>query len=252
MKSPGKGCEGMTNAKILIVQNDDSAAGLEECLHGLGYAVCGPASGRQAIEKAAGMRPDLALIDLGLEGEVNGIEAARQVGSFGVPVIYLTDGAEEHLLQRALATHPFGYVLKTGCGAATAPEHPDRPFHGERESRHRETESRLEQTIDDLRSQAQLMETVFGSMNEGMVVADAEGRILLGNPSAEQITGMEVVEQTGGSRPDEWPETYGVRRILQHPVVFNGMLGAPQCSFYMLRIQQYGPDRAVCFHSQAA
>ena len=201
----------MTNAKILIVQNDNSAAAhLEGCLQGLGYAVCGPASGRQAIGKAAGTRPDLALIDLGLEGDIDGIEAARQIGSFDVPVIYLTDGTEANLLQRAPATHPFGYVLKPVA---------ERQLHlniqtalsmWERESRHRETEGRLEQTIDDLRSQVQLMETVFGSMNEGMVVADAMGRILLANPSAEQITGMEVEEQTGNSRPDKWPEIYGV------------------------------------------
>ena len=103
----------MTNASILIILDDDSAAAdLAERLNDLGYAVCGTLScGRQAIEKAAVLHPDLALIDLELSGEVEGLEVAEQLGG-RTPVIYLTDGADANLLQRAQATNPFGYVLK--------------------------------------------------------------------------------------------------------------------------------------------
>ena len=69
--------------------------------------------GHEAIEKAEHKRPDLALVELGLAGKVTGLETAEQIGSrFDVPVVYLTDKAEEDLLQRAQTTNPFGYVLK--------------------------------------------------------------------------------------------------------------------------------------------
>ena len=121
----------MTDAKILIVEDDESdAAHLEECLENLGYAVCDAVScGREAIEKAADMRPDLALVDLRLKGELTGIETAEQIGSrFDVPVVYLTDEAEGDLLQRAQATNSFGYVLRP-FEAPTAPEYPNRRIY---------------------------------------------------------------------------------------------------------------------------
>ena len=58
---------------------------------------------------------------------------------------------------------------------------------------------------DKLRSQAQLMETVFNSVSEGVVVTDAKGNFLFSNSSAHDIVGMGEEE---GS-PDEWSETYG-------------------------------------------
>ena len=60
----------MTNAKILIVEDDEpSAAHLEECLKNLGYTVCAAVScGHQAIEKAADKRPDLAWLISDLTG----------------------------------------------------------------------------------------------------------------------------------------------------------------------------------------
>lgn len=63
----------------------------------------------------------------------------------------------------------------------------------------------LEQTIDKLKKQTQLMETVFDSMSDGVVATDEEGNFLLVNPSAEKIVGMGETD-TG---PSEWSDTYG-------------------------------------------
>ncbi|MCY3762512.1 MAG: response regulator [Gemmatimonadetes bacterium] len=107
-----KESERMAHAKILIVEENEScAADLKETLKNLGYTVCAAVScGHQAVELASDARPDLALVDLGLEGKSPGLETAGQLGSrFDVPVVYLTDGTEEDLLQRAQATRPFGF-----------------------------------------------------------------------------------------------------------------------------------------------
>ena len=70
----------------------------------------------------------------------------------------------------------------------------------------RETESQLKQTVTRLQDQTRLMETVFNSMSEGIVVVDATGRQLLYNPSAERISGIGKVP----SEPSEWAEIYGI------------------------------------------
>ena len=201
----------MTDAKIMIVEDDASgAAHLEECLKNLGYTVCAAVScGRQAIERAADTHPDLTLVNLHLEGEVTGPEVAEQIGSrFGVPVVYLTDEAEEGLLQRAQAANTFGYVLRPfEEGQLHLNIQTALALH-ERESGHKETEVRLEQTINELQDLTQLMETVFNSMNEGVVAIDENRMLMFNNASARRI---------GGEHPyppekdlDKWAERYGV------------------------------------------
>ena len=117
----------MTTVKILIVDADErGAAKLTECLDGLGHSVCGVvACGRQAMATAGNTRPDLALVDLGLDGEVTGVAAGELLASrFDVPVVYLTDGGE--LLQRAAASNreqPVRLRAAAVRPAATAPDH---------------------------------------------------------------------------------------------------------------------------------
>lgn len=105
----------MTKAKILIVGDEKLAVeALEEQLGRFGYAVCAIRSpGQQTLEKATALHPDVALVALGLAGEMDGPEVADQMGErFDIPVIYLTDEEGEDLLRRAECTRPFGYVRK--------------------------------------------------------------------------------------------------------------------------------------------
>lgn len=66
-------------------------------------------------------------------------------------------------------------------------------------------ERNLDQTVDKMKKQTQLMETVFNSMSDGVVATDEEGNFLLVNPSAEQIVGMGQTD----TNPSEWSDTYG-------------------------------------------
>ena len=196
-------------SKILIVQSDHTTH-LEERLKNLGYTVCATlSSGQQAIEKAATMRPDLALIDLELKGEITGIDVAEQIGS-RMPVIYLMDEVEEGQLQRAQATHPFGYVLKPYeerqlyLNIQTALSMREREKK-QRETENKKTEDRLNQTLEKLRNQNELLETTFNSIREGIVVANEAGEFLYVNPGAEKIVGMGATD----TPQDQWSEKYG-------------------------------------------
>ncbi len=73
-------------------------------------------------------------------------------------------------------------------------------------TRRRETELELRRLVNDLKKQTQLMEAVLENMNEGVVVADSEGHILLSNSQTKQIVGIEVTD----SVPTEWSSEYGV------------------------------------------
>ena len=80
----------MANARILLVRSaGPDAEGLEQSLQDLGYDVCAVAvSAAQAVEQAAETVPDAAVIDLGPEADVNGLEAAERIGrELGVPVV---------------------------------------------------------------------------------------------------------------------------------------------------------------------
>ena len=84
----------MENINILIVEQKKSVAEhLERRLKELEYSVCAAVpTGAEAVEKAAEMSPDVVLINVELEGEIDGIETAKRIrNSLDIPTIYLAD-----------------------------------------------------------------------------------------------------------------------------------------------------------------
>lgn len=105
----------LANEKILIVEDEGIVSlHIKRTLEGLGYAVSGIAcSAEDAIMKAMEDRPDLILMDIVLQGIVDGIDAAEKIRAlFNIPVIYLTAHADESTLQRAKMSGPSGYIVK--------------------------------------------------------------------------------------------------------------------------------------------
>ena len=105
----------MKRTKILIVEDEGIVArDLQETLTGLGYAVVGIAhNGPTAIEYAIREKPDLVLMDIVLQGEMDGITAAELIRKqSNIPIVYLTAYADHETFQRAKLTDPFGYLLK--------------------------------------------------------------------------------------------------------------------------------------------
>jgi len=105
----------MEKAKILVVEDEGVLArGIERKMTALGYIVTGIAfSGEEAIRKAAENRPNLVLMDIKLDGKMDGVEAARQIREkFKIPVVYLTAFSDKETIRRAKITEPYGYILK--------------------------------------------------------------------------------------------------------------------------------------------
>lgn len=66
----------------------------------------------------------------------------------------------------------------------------------------------LEDTVERLRRQTTLVETVFNNLGAGVVAADAEGRFTTFNPAAEELVGREFFSMP----PEEWTEYFGIFR----------------------------------------
>lgn len=104
--------------RILLVEDEGLVAvDVQSILRRLGYEVCGVvASGRKAIEKAAEVRPDIVMMDIGLRGNMDGIEAAKYIyDKFKIPIIYITAFCDDITLQKARQTEPLGIIIKP-CG----------------------------------------------------------------------------------------------------------------------------------------
>lgn len=105
----------MTRERILLVEDEAVIAkALQGRLRKLGYDVpVTVQTGAAAIEAAREHNPDLILMDVQLNGEMDGIEASIQIrDQFRIPVIFLTAYADDGTLERAKMTEPFGFVVK--------------------------------------------------------------------------------------------------------------------------------------------
>jgi CheY-like chemotaxis protein len=105
----------VTRKKILLVEDDDIIAKVENWrLKNLGYEVTGRAvSGAEAMDLVVKTRPDLVLMDINIQGEMDGIETAKRIKKqFSIPVVYVTSHSDGPTLDRAKATQPDGFIVK--------------------------------------------------------------------------------------------------------------------------------------------
>jgi len=87
---------------------------LKIVIESLGYQVTTMASGaEEAIKKAEEQNPDIILMDIRLEGKMDGIEAADIIRSrFSIPIVFLTAYLDQERIERVKRTMPFGFLLK--------------------------------------------------------------------------------------------------------------------------------------------
>ncbi|WP_288369761.1 response regulator [uncultured Algoriphagus sp.] len=101
--------------RILIVEDDMIiAANISLQLSKLGYEVTGIESrGEDAVNHAIENHPDIILMDIQLNGGMNGIDAAKKIQEkTAIPLIYLTANADEASFQKAKETKPYAFISK--------------------------------------------------------------------------------------------------------------------------------------------
>lgn len=174
-------------ARVMVVEDDGLVASeVTRILRSLGYEVVTDArTGEEATRAAREKGADLALVDVQLSGDLDGIEAGEILHrEVGIPVVYVTAHADDVTRERARRTTPYGYLLK--------------PF-GKRELqvsvevalvRHR-MERRLRASRDRYRR-------VFEGSVAGMFRTDTHGELLEVNRSFVRMLGYDRPEALTG------------------------------------------------------
>src|SRR2546422_8316797 len=110
----------MAALRILIADDHEVVRrGVRALLEGRpDWTVCGEAStGREAVEKAKQLAPDVVILDIGMP-ELNGLEAARQIHQIApqTGVLILTVHESEQLVREVLEAGARGDLLKSDAG----------------------------------------------------------------------------------------------------------------------------------------
>lgn len=176
-------------ARVLIVEDSPIVSfHLQSSLESEGYQVVGLCdSGEEAIAFVEQKKPDLALMDIMLVGNLDGIETAALLRTrFDVPVIYITALNDRETINRAKTTEPYAYVTK--------------PF------KDREVFTAIEMTLYKHRIESRLRESeekyfrTVNSISDAVVSFGTDQRIVYMNPSACSLTrwrGEEAIGRQG-------------------------------------------------------
>jgi PAS domain S-box-containing protein len=173
-------------AKLLIVEDEGVVAWhIQEALEKLGHTVIATiACGQKAIAVAQTNQPDLVLMDIRLKGKIDGIEAAKEIRErFNIPVIYLTAYADDQTLERALATNPFGYLIK--------------PFQEKELRTTLEIALRRHQLERYLENREEWFLTTLNSIVNAAITTNYHGYINFINPAAVALIGWTESEVLG-------------------------------------------------------
>src|SRR6056297_211978 len=186
----------MAKLKVQIVEDEGVVAlDIRRHLESFGYKVVGShASGEEAISQFKTEAPDLILMDIRLQGKMDGIEAAQIIREqFRVPVIMLTAYADEKTIERAKFIEPFGYIIK--------------PFE------ERELRTNIEMALFRHKLEKKLQESeeryrrFFQEDLSADFVADAKGALLACNNSFVKYFGFNSAEEVEGTNlNDRFPD----------------------------------------------
>jgi len=173
----------MAKANILIVEDESIIASvIAVALKKFEYEVIDILnSGEAAVAEALQKKPDLILMDIRLQGAVDGIAAVEQIQKqMDIPIIYLTAYADEPTLERAKKTKPYGYIPK--------------PFQ----------EIELKTTIEmalykhgfemQLKESEAKFRSLFENSQDVIYIADKSGNLLEINPAGLKLFGYSYPE----------------------------------------------------------
>ncbi len=178
----------MSKAGILIVEDSFIVAyHLQKTLESEGYHVYGILdAGEKALQFLEHTKPDLVLMDIMLNGEIDGIQTAGVIKTrFNLPVIYITALTDKDTIQRAKITEPYGYLTK--------------PFED------REIFTVLEMALykHDIESRLRKSEEKYyatvRAMSDALVIVDSQFNVTYLNTAAESLTAVQLETAIGKS-----------------------------------------------------
>ncbi|MBA3470836.1 MAG: response regulator [Herpetosiphonaceae bacterium] len=170
---------------ILVVEDEQIVAmDLEATLRTLGYQVRVRHTGAAAIMQARHEPPNLVLMDIRLQGGMDGVAAAEQIrAEIDLPFVFLTAYADEATRQRVRTITPYGYLVK--------------PFD----------ERTLQTTIEmaltrhahdqQLKISEQWFRTTLESIGDGVVTTDQAAQVTYINSVAAELLATQPSQAIG-------------------------------------------------------
>jgi len=175
-----------TSSRILVVEDDFLLSiDLAQKLTEMGCEVAGTAhSGGEAVNLAKELKPDLALMDIRLGSEFDGISAAERIkAECRIPIIFLSGYSDESTLKRAAQSGAFGHLSK--------------PVRTEELKTTIRLALEQSRAWRDLLSRNSWLATMLSSIEEGVVAIDQAGNVTYLNSQAEYMTGWTLPEVSG-------------------------------------------------------
>lgn len=168
----------MKVTKVLIVEDSTATAKtIKKSLINLKYEVvdiC--ASGEYAIRSALIYNPDIILMDIQLDGEMNGLETATKITNImNIPVIYLTALSDKEMLEQAKLSEGYSFLVKPF-------EEAELYFNIEMTLYKHKMKNRLE-------NKRKWLNTILQSIEDGVIATNKDGNIKFMNESAMILTG---------------------------------------------------------------
>lgn len=162
--------------KILLVEDDRITSRLlQKYIIDIGYdLMAAPSSGEEALNEIDLNEPDLVLMDINLEGKLDGIESAKSImQKHSLPVVYITSSSDYSTLERAKEGNAYGYIIK--------------PFDKKDLRATMEMALVRHEMEKKIRNNENRMTTILNSIADSVVVVNETGIIDYVNPSTESL-----------------------------------------------------------------
>lgn len=178
----------MDSIDILIVDDEVGISKtLAKILGKLGYNVIGTAtSSREAFICLERSIPNLITMDIRIEGEIDGIDTAKQINDlYNIPIIYISSIDDTETIERAKQTNSYGFIVK--------------PFE-EKDIRTSIEMALYKHSMENrLRDSELRYRSLVNSLSDGIVLVNSDMKIETCNPAAERILGLKSNELLGQS-----------------------------------------------------
>ncbi len=167
-----------TPTRIVVVEDEGVVAlHLESLLTGWGFDVVATVpTGEKAVALADDSPPDVILMDIRLQGEMDGIAAAAAIRSrHDIPIIFVTAFSDDTTVRMVGGAGAYGFLRK--------------PFD-ERDLRIALEIALLRHRADSaLHQRREWLDATLSSVADGVIATDRVGRVQFVNPAAERLTG---------------------------------------------------------------
>ena len=190
----------MSKAKILIVEDEGiTAFSVKSLLENWGYENPLIAlSSTDIFKNVVQYQPDLVLMDINLNEDMDGIEITKQLQTdFDIPVIYLTAHCDEALVERAKLTQPYGYIIKPFNDEELKITIDHALYKHKMERRLKIVNKRLQIELEkkeiaqkELKKSEEKFRSIVEQSYDGITLSDENGSIIEWNQGMEKITGV--------------------------------------------------------------